>query len=80
MAISTGSLTITPVHPALGAEIGEKSTDAYVVDKSRELGFVRPGEGIIALDVPTRPLPAAAVPADRPDRFTRWLQLFFGTR
>src|SRR5437868_4958726 len=31
---------------ALEAQAAEKSTDAYVADKSRELGFVRPGEGI----------------------------------
>ncbi len=67
-------------HAALEAAVAEKGTSAYVQDKARELGYVLPGEGLLALDTPQRPLTTPVPGSTRPDRLTRWALLFFGTR
>jgi len=67
-------------HAALEAAVAEKGTEAYVADKARELGFVRPGEGLIALQGAPRAGAPAATADERPGRLARWIALFFGTR
>ncbi len=67
-------------HAALEAAVAEKGTEAYVADKARELGFVRPGEGLIALQGAQRAGGPAATTDERPGRLARWIALFFGTR
>lgn len=62
---------------ALRAQIGVRQSDEYVEQKARELGYVRPGEGLVTVGQP----PAASV-GDKAQttpksRFTRWLALFF---
>lgn len=65
---------------ALEAAAAEKATAAYVADKARELGYVRPGEAIIALDTPPRAQATPPPERVRGDRLSRWLALFFGSR
>ncbi|MBM4421085.1 MAG: hypothetical protein FJ034_05790 [Chloroflexi bacterium] len=67
-------------HAALEAAAAEKASSAYVQDKARELGYVKPGEAIITVDSRARPQATPAAERSRPDRFARWVQLFFGTR
>ncbi|HEV8469170.1 MAG TPA: septum formation initiator family protein [Candidatus Limnocylindria bacterium] len=64
----------------LQAEIAQRKTDAYVVDKARELGFVRPGEGLIAVDRGPSGEPVVRVNASDGGRLGRWLAVFFGRR
>lgn len=63
----------------LDAEVQRRSGDDYVVDKARGLGYVRPGEGLIAVEGRND---AAVATAGVPDggRLARWLALFFGPR
>lgn len=63
---------------ALRAQIGVRQSDEYVEQKARELGYVRPGEGLVTVGQP----PAAASVGDKAQttpksRFARWLALFF---
>ncbi|HVR88520.1 MAG TPA: hypothetical protein VHG53_03120 [Candidatus Limnocylindria bacterium] len=61
------------------AGIAEKQTDAYVTDKARAYGYVKPGEALIG--VQRDPAPATvALSVDQPTRMQRWLALFFGQR
>lgn len=64
----------------LQAEIDQRGTDTYLVDKARELGYVRPGEGLIAIDRGPSGLPTLRVNASDGGRFARWWALFFGGR
>lgn len=66
-------------NAALQASVAEKATSAYVSDKARELGYVKPGEAIIALDNPQR-TPAPPPEPIEHGRLNRWLMLFFGAR
>ena len=65
---------------ALEGQVAQRQTDEYVIDKARELGFVRPREGLIAVE--SAPPGQAAARAAGPDggRLARWLALFFGPR
>lgn len=58
------------------ALIAERQTDQYLVDKARDLGFVRPGEALVAVQ---RDGPRAAedAVAAQPGRFAKWWGLFF---
>ncbi len=67
-------------HAALEAAAAEKGTEAYVADKARELGFVRPGEALYALQGGERSTTVAATAAERPGRLARWVALLLGTR
>jgi cell division protein FtsB len=61
----------------LQSELADRKTDTYVVDKARELGFVRPGESLIAVrGSPAQPSVGAVV-ASAGDRLARWITLFF---
>lgn len=63
------------------AEISRRRGDEYVVEKAGELGYVRPGEGLIAVERDKKAAPAAAsATAAVADRLARWLALFFGPR
>ena len=66
-------------YAALEAQATEKKTDAYVVDRARDYGFVKPGEGLIAVER-QRTDGAPAGPARVTSRLGRWLALFFGSR
>lgn len=64
----------------LQAAIDLRKTDAYVVEKARELGYVRPGEGLIAIDRGPSGEPMVRVNATDGGRLARWLAVFFGRR
>ncbi len=65
----------------LQGEIAQRKTDAYVVDKARELGYVRPGEGLIAVERSSDAKQTIATTAvGMGERLGRWLALFFGPR
>lgn len=61
---------------ALKADVATRRTDAYLEQKARELGYVRPGEGLASVR-DARPEPSAATPASAPSRLERWLALLF---
>ena len=63
----------------LEAEVAQRQTDAYVIDKARDYGFVRPGEGLIAVE--SGP-PGQTAAGHVPDagRLARWLAFFFGAK
>ncbi len=62
----------------LRAEVLGRETDAYVEQKARELGYVKPGEGLASLrDATPARQPRAATPPNAPSRIERWLALFF---
>lgn len=58
------------------AQIAERQTDQYLVDKARDLGFVRPGEALVAVqrDGPRAVEDAVAA---QPGRLAKWWGLFF---
>ena len=64
----------------LRAEIARRQTDAYVIDKARDLGYVRPGEGLIAVERGPSGEPVVRVNPSDGGRLARWLALFFGKR
>lgn len=64
----------------LEAEVAARQTDAYVIDKARELGYVRPGEGLIAVERGPDGAPVVRVNASDGGRLARWIALFFGVR
>lgn len=62
---------------ALESTAAQRATDDYVVDRARDLGYVRPGEALIAVQ---RDAARAAVRSSDegvPGRFARWFALFF---
>lgn len=64
----------------LQGQIAERKTDTYVIDKARELGYVRPGEGLIAVERGPSGEPVVRINASDGGRLGRWLALFFGKR
>lgn len=62
------------------AEAARRQTDAYVVDTARQLGYVRPGEGLIAVERGPSGEPVVRINASDGGRLARWLALFFGGR
>ena len=64
----------------LEAQIAQRKTDSYVVDKARELGYVRPGEGLIAIEFGPSGEPVLRINPSDGGRFGRWIALFFGSR
>jgi cell division protein FtsB len=72
--------TETARNAQLQAEVAQRKTDAYVIDKARELGYVRPGEGLIAVERGPAGEPVVRIDRDDGGRLGRWLALFFGTR
>lgn len=64
----------------LQTEIDQRKTDAYVVDKARDLGYVRPGEGLIAVERGPSGLPTVRLNPSDGGRLARWLAVFFGPK
>lgn len=64
----------------LQAEIAQRQTDTYVIDKARDLGYVRPGEGLIAVDRGPSGLPVVRINPSDGGRLARWLAVFFGPK
>lgn len=64
----------------LQAEIAERQTPAYVIEKARDLGYVRPGEGLIAVERGPLGGPVVRINATDGGRLGRWVQLFLGKR
>lgn len=63
------------------AEVARRESDEYVVDAARDLGYVRPGEGLIAVEgEPPQQAAVISVPELNVGRIARWLALFFGPR
>ena len=58
------------------AAVAEKQTDQYVVDKARELGFVRPGEALVAVQADGSGRSAVA-DGGGTTRIAKWWALFF---
>jgi cell division protein FtsB len=64
----------------LEAEIAQRQTDTYVVDKARDLGYVRPGEGLIAVERGPSGLPSVRINSSDGGRLARWVAVFFGPK
>jgi cell division protein FtsB len=62
------------------AEVERRKTEDYVVETARDYGYVRPGEGLIAVESAPREGAVIGVPGLSVDRVARWLALFFGPR
>lgn len=67
-------------HAQLEAEVAQRNTDQYVIDKARALGYVRPGEGLIAVERGPSGLPVVRINPSDGGRFARWWAVFFGAR
>lgn len=65
---------------SLERSAAEKRTADYVVDKSKDLGFVWPWEALIAVQREADARAQATSSASRPPRIARWIALFVGTR
>lgn len=70
----------TARNAQLQAEIAQRKTDQHVIDKARELGYVRPGEGLIAIDFGPSGEPVLRINPTDGGRLGRWIALFFGPR
>ena len=68
----------TARNAELKGEIAQRKTDTYVVDKARDLGYVRPGESLIAVQGAPSATTIGATVASTGDRLARWIALFFG--
>jgi cell division protein FtsB len=62
-------------------EVERRQADDYVIDTARDYGYVRPGEGLIAVEG-AEPRQGAFVeaPVVNVDRIARWIAVFFGPR
>lgn len=58
------------------AAVAERETDAYLVERARDLGFVRAGEAMILVQREARAAIDAATEG-RPGRLAKWWALFF---
>lgn len=64
----------------LQGQIADAKTDAFVVDKARGLGYVRPGEGLIAVERGPAGEPVVRINAGDGGRLARWVAVLFGAR
>lgn len=63
---------------ALKAEISVKQSETYVEQAARQLGYVRPGEGLVTVSGDgAKATTANDSAAPRSSRLARWLALFF---
>jgi cell division protein FtsB len=62
-------------------EVERRKTEDYIVETARDYGYVRPGEGLIAVEG-GEPRQGALVDvrAFDADRIGRWIAVFFGPR
>lgn len=62
-------------------EVERRKTEDYVVETARDYGYVRPGEGLIAVEGgEPRQGAFVDVKAFDADRIGRWIAVFFGPR
>lgn len=62
-------------------EVERRNTEDYVVETARDYGYVRPGEGLIAVEGgEPRQGAFVDVPSATLDRVGRWIAVFFGSR
>ncbi len=64
-------------NTVLGQEIERRKTPGYIEQKARELGYVRPGEGLATLRGPIPAPSRSASQASADSRLARWLRFFF---
>jgi cell division protein FtsB len=57
--------------------IGVMQNDDYVQQRARDLGYVRPGEALIAVQQERATAPLAVVDGRSTSRLSRWIALFF---
>lgn len=57
------------------AAVAERQTDGYTVEKARDLGFVRPGEALIAVQREAERAVEQTVAA-QPSRLAKWWSVF----
>jgi cell division protein FtsB len=62
-------------------EVERRQTEDYIVETARDYGYVRPGEGLIAVEG-GEPRQGAFVDIEgvNVDRVGRWIAIFFGPR
>lgn len=62
-------------------EVERRMTEDYIVETARDYGYVRPGEGLIAVEG-GEPRQGAFVDVEgvNVDRIARWIMVFFGPR
>jgi cell division protein FtsB len=65
---------------ALEASVAQKTTTDYLVHKAQDYDFVKPGEGLIAVERAAPSANATASDGGRASRVARWIELFFGER
>lgn len=62
-------------------EVERRRTEDYIVETARDYGYVRPGEGLIAVEgADPRQGALVDVQAFDADRIGRWIAVFFGPR
>ncbi len=64
----------------LQASAAEKQTPEYISEKAKNLGFVKPGEALIAVERDGSSGGAKSALNGQPSRIARWVALFFGAR
>jgi cell division protein FtsB len=64
----------------LQASAAEKLTPEYVSEKAKQLGFVKPGEALIAVERDSKSPDGARDASGQPSRIAKWVVLFFGGR
>ena len=74
-----GEIAVLELQQAgLKAEVAIRASDAYVEQKARDLGYVKPGEGLASVRDANPATDARAVTtASLSSRIERWLALFF---
>lgn len=62
-------------------EVERRQTEDYIVETARDYGYVRPGEGLIAVEG-GEPLQGALIDGEGSSfaRIGRWIAVFFGPR
>ncbi|HET8567570.1 MAG TPA: hypothetical protein VFM93_01115 [Candidatus Limnocylindria bacterium] len=58
------------------AQLAQKQTDAYVIGKARDQGYVRPGEALVTVQGVDAKRPAAGG-EQGPGRLAKWWAVFF---
>lgn len=58
------------------SQVEARQSDQFIVDRAVDLGFVRPGEALVAVQREARQASESVV-AEGPGRLAKWLALFF---
>lgn len=64
----------------LQSSTAEKQTPEYIAEKAKSLGFVKPGEALIAVERDGSTSATKSAVNGQPSRIARWIALFFGGR